>query len=58
MLRILLNLSPDANHKGGRFSKTLPKKNFEFVLSRRNGTVAFNLGLVLFTKKVDLILEE
>lgn len=58
MLRILLNFSPNASHKGGRFSKALPKKNFEFVPSRRNGTVAFNLGLVLLPKDVDLMSKE
>lgn len=58
MLRILLDLSPDANHKGGRFSKTLPEKSLEFVLIRGDDTIIFNLDLVLLAVKVASILEE
>lgn len=47
LLRISLNLSSYAGHKSGRFFKTLSKKDLEFVSSRRDGIVAFNLGLVL-----------
>lgn len=58
VLRILFNLNPDAYHKGGRFSKVLPKKYLKFVLSKKNGIIIFNLDLVLLPIKVDLILKK
>lgn len=58
ILRITLDLSPDAGHKSGRFSKTLPKKSLEFVPNRGDGIVTFNLSFVLLLAEVDLILEE
>lgn len=57
-MRILLNFSPNVGHKGGRFSKILLKKGLEFVLSKKDNTIAFNLGLVLLLIEVNLILEE
>lgn len=58
ILRISFDLSPDANYKGGRFFKALSKKNLEFVLSRRDSTIAFNLSLVLLPAEFDFISEE
>lgn len=58
ILRIPLYLSPDAGYKYNRFLKTLLKKGLEFVLSKRDGTVAFNLSFVLLLVEVTLILEK
>lgn len=58
ILRISLNFCSDADHKGDRFSKVLPEKSFEFILSRRDGIVAFNLGFVPLLVKIDFILEK
>lgn len=58
MMRISLDVYPDASQKGGRFSKTLLEKGLQFDPSRRDGTVAFNLGLVLLPTEVNFILEE
>lgn len=58
MLRILLDFSLKANYKSNRFSKTLPKKSFKFVLSSKNNIVAFNLGFMLLPAKVDSIWEK
>lgn len=55
MLRILLYLSPNADYKGGRFSKTLPKKGVEFVLSKEDSTIKFNLGFLLLPAEIDSI---
>ena len=54
VLGIPFNLSPDVCHERGGFSKTLPEKGLEFVPRRGDGTVAFNLSLVLLP--VELIL--
>lgn len=58
VLKISLKFSPDADYKDGQFSKTLPKEGLEFVLSERNATVTFNLGLLLLPMEFDLISEE
>lgn len=58
ILRIPLDYSPDTNHKNGGFSKTLLKKSLKFVLSKRDGTIIFNLGLLLLLAKVDFILKD
>lgn len=58
VLRIPLDLSLDAGHKGDGFSKALLKKSLEFILSRRDSTIIFNLGLVLLLVKVNSILEK
>lgn len=58
VLRISLDFSLDADHKGGGFCKILPKKGFEFVSSKKDSTIAINLSLVLLLVEVDLILDE
>lgn len=58
VLKFPLNLSLDAGHKRGRFSKTLLKKSLKFLLSKGDGTITFNLGLVLLSVEVDSILEK
>lgn len=58
MLRILLDFSPDAGYKGGGFSETLLKKSLKFVLNKKNNTVPFNLGLILWLVKIDFISEK
>lgn len=58
ILGILLNLGLDADYKQNRFSKTLLKKYFKFVLSKRNSTVAFDLDLVLLPAKIDSVVEK
>lgn len=54
----MLDFSPDAAHEDSGFSETLPEKGLEFVLSRRDNTVAFNLSLVLLPVEVNDIPEE
>lgn len=58
VLKIPLDLSPDANYKNSGFSKILPKKSLEFVPNRKNGTATFNLSLVLLPAEVDFISEK
>lgn len=58
LLKISLYLGLDISHKNSRFSKILLKKSFEFVSSRRNGIVAFNLGFIVLPVEVDPILEK
>ena len=58
VLRIPLDLGPDASHKQGRFSKTLPEKGLEFVPSRGDGIVTFNLSFVLLLAEVNPVSEE
>ena len=58
VLGILLDFGPDASHKQGGFSKTLPEKGFQFVPSRRDGIVAFNLSFVLLPAEVNPISEQ
>lgn len=58
VLRIPLDFSPNASYKDVEFFETLPEKDFEFVLSKGDGIVIFNLGLVLLPAEVDPILEE
>lgn len=58
VLKISLNFSPNTGHKEGEFFETLSEKSFELVPSRKDGTVIFNLGLVLLPAKVDSIPEE
>ena len=55
VLGILLDLSPDVNHKQGGFSKTLPEEGLEFVSSKRDGIVAFNLRFLPLPAKVNLV---
>ena len=58
MLEIPLDLSPDASYKRGEIYETLPKEGFEFVLSSRNGIVAFNLNFVLLPAEINLVSEK
>lgn len=52
ILGILLNFFLDISHKQNRFSKTLLKKFFKFVASKKDSTIRFNLILLA---KVDSI---
>lgn len=54
ILEISFNLSLDVSYKQGEFSKTLSEKNVEFVLSKRCGLVALNLGLCYCQRKLVL----
>lgn len=58
VLKILLNLSPDADHKGVRFFEILVKKGFEFVSSKKSNTIIFNLDFILLPAETNLILEK
>lgn len=58
LLRILLNLSSDISYKQYEFSKTLPEKSLEFILSSENSTIAYYLSLILLHMEVNLILEK
>lgn len=58
VLGISLNFDPDASYKQYKFSKTLSKKELEFVPNRKNNIVAFNLGLMLLLPKINLIAEK
>lgn len=58
MLKILFNLNLDADYKNNEFFETLLKKNFEFIPSKRNSNIIFNLSLILLLAEIDLISEE
>lgn len=58
MLRILLNLCLDADHKQGRFPKTLLEKDFEFILSRKGHTISFDLDFMLLPAKIDPVTKQ
>lgn len=58
VLKILLDLYPNASHKNSGVSKALLEKGLEFVSSGRNGTIALNLYLVLLQADVNFILEK
>lgn len=58
VLRIPLDFSPNVGHKSSRFFKTLPKKGFEFVPSRKNNIVAFKLDFMLLPAKINPISEK
>lgn len=55
VLKILLNLSPDISHKQGKFSKTLLEKDLKFIPNRGDGTLTFDLSLMLLLSEVNLI---
>lgn len=57
-MRILLDFSPDVDHKSSRFSKTLLEKDLKFVENKKNSIAVFNLSLLLLPTKVDFILVE
>lgn len=54
----MLDFNLDANYKQVRFFKTLLKKDFKFVWSRKNNTIIYNISLVLLLTKIDLILKK
>lgn len=58
MLKISLDLNLDFSYKSSRFSKALPRNSLEFILCKRDGTIVFNLSLVLLLIEVNSILEE
>lgn len=58
VLGIPLDLSSDLGHKQRGFFKTLPKKSFVFVPSKKGSIVVFNLGFLFLLAEVDLILEK
>ena len=58
VLGIPLDLGPDISHKQGGFSETLLKEGLQFVPSREDGIVAFNLCFVLLPAEINPILEE
>ena len=58
VLGIPLNLCLNIGYKQGGFSKTLPKRGLKFVSNRGDGTIVFNLSLVLFPADVDSIMEK
>ena len=58
VLEIPLNLGLNVSHKQSRFSEILLEKSLEFVLSRGNGIVAFNLSFVLLLAEVNPVLEK
>lgn len=58
VLRISLDSSLNAGYKDIGFSKALFKNGFELISSRRDGTVIFNLGLVLLPIEINPILKK
>lgn len=58
VLKISLDFSLDASYKGDRLSKILSEKNLEFVSSKKNGTIKFNLGLMHLPAEIDSILKK
>lgn len=55
-MEISLNFCLDVGHKQDEFSEILLEKNLKFIPSRGDGTVMFNLSLVLLLVEVNLIL--
>lgn len=58
VLRIPLNIGSDISQKQSRFTKTLLKKGFEFILSKKGGTIEFDLNFILLSAKIDLVAEK
>lgn len=58
VLRIPLNLVPDASHKQGKFPKTLLGKSLKFISSRGGGIIVFKLSFVLLPAEINLIAKE
>lgn len=58
MFGMTLNLSLNSSNKQGKFSKALPIKGFEFILSVGGGTIVFKLSFMLLLPKVVSILEK
>ena len=57
-LKIALNLSPDISYKRGGFFKILLEEGLEFLLSREDGIIAFNLRYMLLLVEVNPISEK
>lgn len=57
-MQIALNYSLDTVHKQGRFFKTLAKKSFKLISSRKCSILLFDLSFILLHPKIDLIAEE
>lgn len=58
MLGIPFNFGPDTSHKQGRFFNTLWKEDFEFIPSREDGIIVFELGLMLLLVEIDFVVEK
>lgn len=58
VLQILFNLSLDTGYQYNRFFKTLPNKNFKFILDKKYNIIAFNLSFILLLTEIDFILEK
>lgn len=58
ILKIPLNLGPDASYKYYIISEILPKKSLEFFLNNENYIVAFYLSLMLLPVEFGPIAEE
>lgn len=58
MLGIPLDVSLNIGYENSEFLEILLKKNLEFVLTTRSGTIAFNLNLVLLPAEIDFISEK
>lgn len=54
-MKVTLNLIPNIVYKYRRFLRVFSKKNFEFVLYERDGSVTFEPGLILLLAKADFI---
>lgn len=57
MLQVSFDFIPNVIYKWNRFFKILLKKNFEFVLYKKNNLVLLNLSLMLLLTEVDPISE-
>lgn len=55
VLAVLFNLIPDTVYKLDRFSKTFLKKDLRLVLSKGNGPVPLDPGLILLPANIDPI---
>lgn len=58
VLEIPLNFTLDTYYKCDIFFKTLSKKSLEFVSCKEDGTITFNLSLVLLLVEIDPIVEK
>ena len=57
-MRVSFDFVSNVVYKCSRFSMTLLKESFEFVLCESSNPVLLNLNLVLLSAEVNLILEE
>lgn len=58
VLKILFGFNPVVGHKNGGFFEILLERSLKFVSSKRDGTVLFNLSLILLSAEVDFIPEK